>query len=72
MGESSRKMRPGECGRTRRGVLYCYIPEGVRFCPRGSVNAETCRVRISGDRRRGRWVRRRVGVELPAYMPSVL
>jgi len=67
---SPRRMSPRECGTTARGVTYCYIPElGVRFCPRGARTVEECRVAVSGDRRRGRWERRRVGVDLGAYVP---
>jgi len=57
-------MKPGECRRTKAGVLYCYIPElGTRFCPVDTKTAEECRARlmITGDRRRGRFVRYRIG-----------
>jgi len=57
-----RKIRPGECGRTTRGVLYCYLEGiGVRFCPRGARGASECQVQLSGNRRHGRWRRVRVG-----------
>jgi len=64
-------LEKGECRRTRRGVTYCYIPElGVRFCPRGTTSVRDCRVRVTGDRRRGRWAvtRRRLGVDMGAYI----
>jgi len=67
------EMREGECRKTKRGVVYCYIEGvGVRFCPTGTETASECAsgIRVTGDRRRGRWERRRVGVELPAYMPK--
>jgi len=67
------EMREGECRKTSRGVTYCYISGvGVRFCPAGTETERECKegIRATGDRRRGRWQRRRVGVELPAYMPK--
>ena len=66
-----RAMDLGECRRTRRGVTYCRLRIGTRFCPKGTTTAEECEagIGISGDRRRGRFVRRRVAAPIEAYFP---